>query len=372
MALIKYWGKRDEKLILPINSSLSVTVSQKNITTTTTAQVSKTFQEDRFWLNGVEQDIHLERLQNCLRGIRKLIKGPEREWNIHICSENNFPTGAGLASSAAGYACLVFTLAHLFGIKEELSIMARLGSGSACRSIYGGFVEWLKGEKDDGTDSIAVQVKDENWWPELQMLILVVSSKEKETSSTSGMETSVETSELLQHRAEVIVPKRMDAAKQAILAKNFQQLAEIIMKDSNQFHATCLDTFPPIFYLNETSKKIIHLITKYNEFSKSYKAAYTFDAGPNAVIFTTTDNLPNVLYIIHHYFPLPLKKYPEHFTNDLSTEMIKRLDRAGCVVCEGALQDIIHTEIGPGPQVLDPIRFSLLDEGGLPKKGKTK
>ncbi|MED6282223.1 hypothetical protein CHARACLAT_029790 [Characodon lateralis] len=186
IAVIKYWGKRNEDLILPINSSLSVTLHQDQLKTTTTVAISRSFQEDRLWLNGKEEDISHPRLQSCLREIRRLARkrrsdGDPRSTEsvglshkVHICSVNNFPTAAGLASSAAGFACLVYTLAQAFGVEGELSGIARQGSGSACRSMYGGFVQWIMGHKEDGKDSVAQQVEPEGHWPELRILVLVV------------------------------------------------------------------------------------------------------------------------------------------------------------------------------------------------------
>ena len=139
----------------------------------TTIARSKNFQTDRIWLNGKEEDIKNPRLVNCLREIRKR-SGSED--HVHICSENNFPTAAGLASSAAGYACLVYTLCQVFDIKDNISEIARQGSGSACRSIYGGFVQWHMGTKEDGSDSVASMIKEAEFWSDLHVLILVVSS----------------------------------------------------------------------------------------------------------------------------------------------------------------------------------------------------
>lgn len=122
-----------------------------------------------------------ERIQRCLAEIKERAAQSEScskellECKIHVVSENNFPTAAGLASSASGYACLVYSLAQLYGLKkQEISDIARLGSGSACRSIYGGFVQWQKGVQLDGKDSIAVQVAPASHWPDLHVLILVV------------------------------------------------------------------------------------------------------------------------------------------------------------------------------------------------------
>lgn len=117
-------------------------------------------------------------------------------------------------------------------------------------------------------------------------MILVVSDKEKDTSSTSGMETSRLTSPLLQFRSASVVQPRLETIEAAYLAKDFETFGKITMQDSNQFHATCLDTYPPIFYMNDVSKAIIRLVHVVNAHFGSIKAAYTFDAGPNAVIYT--------------------------------------------------------------------------------------
>ncbi|KAG0365319.1 diphosphomevalonate decarboxylase, partial [Mortierella sp. AD032] len=168
IAVVKYWGKRDTSLILPTNSSLSVTLSQDQLHSKTTIRASADFTSDRLWLNGHEESIEKnKRLVACLRETRALRSTLESEnaalpklsqLKIHICSENNFPTAAGLASSASGYACLVYTLSKLFELPlnaSDLSVVARQGSGSACRSLFGGFVAWEMGEKADGSDSRA-------------------------------------------------------------------------------------------------------------------------------------------------------------------------------------------------------------------------
>lgn len=161
-----------------MNSSVSVTLDQADLHTITTVAASKNFGKDRLWLNGKEIEIN-SRGVTCLREIRRLAqdridtatgevivkKEDWSEYNIHISSMNTFPTGAGLASSAAGLACFVVSLGKLFNVCEEypgqLTAIARQGSGSASRSLYGGFVRWQKGEKEDGSDSIAIQVADE-------------------------------------------------------------------------------------------------------------------------------------------------------------------------------------------------------------------
>ncbi|NXL68762.1 MVD1 decarboxylase, partial [Chordeiles acutipennis] len=341
IAVIKYWGKRDNDLILPINSSLSVTLHQDQLKTTTTAATSRDFTEDRLWLNGEEADVGHPRLQACLRegecpppwappgaergvpctspslcplAVRRLARkrrGDSAEdgtplnlsYKIHIATENNFPTAAGLASSAAGYACLVSALARLYGVEGELSEVARRGSGSACRSMLGGFVQWQRGERVDGRDSLALQVAPETHWPELRVLVLVVSGEKKQVGSTAGMQTSVDTSPLLKHRAEVVVPERLALMMRHIRERDFEGFGQLTMKDSNQFHATCLDTFPPIFYLNDLSRHIIALVHRFNAHHGCTKVAYTFDAGPNAVIFTLADTVAEFVEVVRRSFP---------------------------------------------------------------------
>uniref|UniRef100_A0A7N2LET0 Alpha-amylase C-terminal beta-sheet domain-containing protein n=1 Tax=Quercus lobata TaxID=97700 RepID=A0A7N2LET0_QUELO len=194
----------------------SVTLDPAHLCTTTTVAISPSFDQDRMWLNGKEISLAGGRFQSCLKEIHsracdvdeeeKDIKIAKKDWenlHLHIASYNNFPTAAGLASSAAGFACLVFALAKLMNGKEDQSQLSAIAS--ACRSLYGGFVKWIMGKDEDGRDSLAVQLADEKHWDDLVIIIAVVSSRQKETSSTSGMRETVETSLLLKHRAKHIL-----------------------------------------------------------------------------------------------------------------------------------------------------------------------
>ncbi|XP_016307296.1 diphosphomevalonate decarboxylase [Sinocyclocheilus anshuiensis] len=382
IAVIKYWGKRDEDLILPINSSLSVTLHQDQLKTTTTVACSRNFQQDRIWLNGKEEDISNPRLQSCLQEIRRFSRKRRNTGDstsdvsgvshkVHICSVNNFPTAAGLASSASGYACLVYTLSQLFGVEsEQLSAVARQGSGSACRSLYGGFVQWKLGEQLDGKDSLAEQVESESYWPELRVLTLVVSAEQKSVGSTSGMHASVETSQLLKYRADVVVPSRMEEMIRVIRERDFPAFGELTMKDSNQFHAICLDTYPPIFYLNNTSHRIISLVHRYNQYYGETRVAYTFDAGPNAVIYTLQDHLSEFVQVVRHFFPPEVSG--EEFVKGLpvcSADLSEELKRdINMEPTPKGIRYIISTKAGPGPCVVKDPNHHLLGADGLPKK----
>ncbi|KAF2441466.1 diphosphomevalonate decarboxylase [Karstenula rhodostoma CBS 690.94] len=307
IAVIKYWGKRDPKLNLPTNSSLSVTLSQADLRTHTTASCSASYpKEDTLLLNGTPQDVSGARTQACFRELRALrtqLEGSDSSvpklatLPLKIVSENNFPTAAGLASSAAGFAALVRAIANLYKLPSsptDLSRIARQGSGSACRSLFGGYVGWEQGSASDGSDSVAFQVAPASHWPTMRAVILVVSAAKKGVSSTTGMQTTVATSSLFASRASETVPRRMAEMQKAIQEKDFEAFGKVTMMDSNSFHATCLDTYPPIFYLNDVSRAAIKVVESINAAAGRIVAAYTFDAGPNAVVYYLEENEKDV------------------------------------------------------------------------------
>jgi diphosphomevalonate decarboxylase len=390
IAVIKYWGKADAVYNTPINDSVSVTLDQADLRAVTTVAASTSFEQDRLWLNGVEDASAAtnKRFRACLDGVKALavdkkdaegnILVSKEDWKnmkIHVSSYNTFPTAAGLASSAAGYAALVAALSKLMQAKEEfegqLTTIARQGSGSACRSLAGGFVAWRKGSPPDWNDSRAVQIADEQHWPEMRALILVVSDQKKDTSSTTGMSTSVATSSLLKHRAESVVPVRMKQMEEAWLSKDFAAFAKLTMQDSNQFHGTCLDTYPPIFYMNDISRSIIRLITVYNEYyDGEIRAAYTFDAGPNAVLYVLEKHVVEVGALMLHYFPAAdnLQSYVNNAAYaekiaacQLDPGLQAACDKTGRLPAAADVQMMYFTKSGPGPQVvttesnLDPV-----------------
>lgn len=268
---------------------------------------------------------------------------------LHVVSANSFPTAAGLASSAAGYAALTAVLSEVFQVplNADLTRVARMGSGSACRSLYGGLVAWKRGTKEDGSDSVAIPMGPRSDW--LDITILVLNAEKKHTSSTAGMVRSVKTSALLDFRAKQVVPSRMKKMAKAYEEKNFETFGELMMRDSNQFHATCLDTYPPVFYLTDDSRKVINFVHEINRTAGRIVAAYTFDAGPNAVIFSQKKDTDFVLKQIKQRFPV--------VGNNTKTAVAS--STPSCIV-----QDVLQTRIGDGPKKLD---LALVDrETGLP------
>ena len=291
------------------------------------------------------------------------------EQKIHICSRNNFPTAAGLASSAAGYAALISSMGRLLKVDGDLSAIARRGSGSACRSMYGGFVEWVKGvELESGIDSIAKQYLPEDHWSELCVFILVISARRKDTGSTEGMRRSAETSSLLCHRVAEVVPNRMKKIKDAIDRRDFHSFAEICMKESNQLHAICRDTFPPLDYLNEVSQNVISLVHAYNRNYPSCRVAYTYDAGPNAFLFTLEQFRTDVACLLLHYFaPTPSDSKSDEFIRgiEIDADQANSVPELNVEPCPGKVEYVICSKPGPGPRTI--LGHDLISrETGLP------
>lgn len=293
IAVTKYWGKRDTKLMLPKNGSLSFTMDE-TIKTRTTVAFDESFKEDEAWLGGKKlEGKELEEISKFLDLAREKAGVSLK---ARVVSINGFPTAAGMASSASGMAALACAATKALGLnlgEKELSMLARRGSGSASRSVTGGFVEWKRGEKEDGSDCYAEQVAPASHWPEIRNVIAVTAKEKKKVSSRAGMKQTVETSVLYPARLEYI-PNLMEEVKKAVLEKDFATFGEKIMRESSNLHAVMLDTWPPILYLNDISKQIIYAVHEYNEKAGSIVAAYTFDAGPNAHIYTTVDQVEGI------------------------------------------------------------------------------
>ncbi|KAI0512937.1 diphosphomevalonate decarboxylase [Xylaria bambusicola] len=363
IAVVKYWGKRDAKLNLPTNSSLSVTLSQDDLRTLTTATCSSSYTgEDSLTLNGSPSDISGARTQACLRELRALRAGLEEKdaslpklstFPLRIVSENNFPTAAGLASSAAGFAALVRAIADLYKLPNsptELSLIARQGSGSACRSLFGGYVAWQMGSQADGLDSKAVEVAPASHWPEMRALVLVASAAKKGVSSTSGMQQTVATSDLFKERITNVVPKHMKLMEEAVAARDFAKFAEVTMKDSNSFHSTCADTYPPIYYMNDTSRAAVRAVEAINAAAGKTIAAYTYDAGPNCVVYYLEKDTAAVVGTFY-----PLLTTTEGWKAEAKSYASGgvQLEEAVASLIQGGISRVIQTGVGEGPVKTD-------------------
>lgn len=280
--------------------------------------------------------------------------------NLRIASSNNFPTAAGLASSAAGFAALVRAIADLYNLPEsasDLSPIARQGSGSACRSLMGGYVSWEAGQQEDGTDSIAIPIQPVAHWPGMRALIFVISAARKDMPSTSGMQATVATSALFATRAKDIVPQRMKEMIKAIGEKDFNAFGLLTMRDSNTFHSTCADTYPPIFYMTDASRAAVRFVEAINGHAGKIICAYTFDAGPNAVIFYEAENAAIVEGAAKSIVG-QVEGWPE--SNNIENITVQVNEKVIDLLREGVSR-VILTEIGEGPI---SVQNHLIDERG--------
>lgn len=279
IALIKYWGKRDESLFLPTNSSLSITLDK--FYTTTSVQFCANLLEDVFVLNNVmaseEETLKITRFLDLIRRI-----SGENSYAV-VKSTNKVPTAAGFASSASGFAALAAAATKAIGLDlglKELSQIARQGSGSASRSIHGGFVEWLKGKKDDGSDSFAQPIPDGDGW-DISVLSACLASGPKKVLSREGMKRTVETSPFYSAWLSE-VEKDFLIAKEAIRKHDFEMLGEVAEANALKMHATTLGAYPPFMYWHGATIDVMEQVQSLR--STGIQAYFTIDAGPNVKI----------------------------------------------------------------------------------------
>jgi diphosphomevalonate decarboxylase len=279
IALCKYWGKRDAELNLPVNSSLSISLGK--LGTHTVVKFAKT--ADRVFLNGKPAPKEFAaRVSTYLNLFRK-----EGQF-FEVRTKNNIPTAAGLASSASGFAALVKALDQLFGWgfnPRELSMLARLGSGSASRSLYDGFVVWHAGARADGMDSYAEPLSSD--WKNLRIGILEVSKARKKTGSTDGMNRTRETSELYEAwpaQAEC----DFDELRTAIAAQDFPMLGKTAENNALAMHATMLAAWPPLCYWKPQSVALMQKVWQARE--NGLELYFTMDAGPNLKLLFLKEN----------------------------------------------------------------------------------
>ena len=226
----------------------------------------------------------------------------------------------------------------------------------------GGYVAWRAGTAKDGTDSIAEEIAPASHWPEMRALILVVSADKKGVPSTAGMQTTVETSTLFKARAETIVPQRMAQMEGAIQAKDFPKFAEITMKDSNSFHACCLDSWPPIHYLNDVSRAAMNAVETINRRAGELVGAYTFDAGPNAVIYFEEKNAGLVAGVFKWCLGA-VQGWDNEYGSAIPYNERGALQAKTVMTLKAGVSRVICTGVGDAPEQIDE---HLVDEKGQP------
>ena len=285
IAFIKYWGNRDNALRLPSNGSISMNLDGLFTRTTVTFNSS---QRDSLIINdhGVTGK-GLERVSSILDLVRGMANINER---AEVSSTNNFPAGAGIASSAAAFAALALASSHAAGLtlsEEQLSRLARRGSGSASRSIPSGFVEWKMGTGDD--DCVAVSIAPPEHWA-LVDCIAIVNASHKKTGSTEGH--AIAGTSPLQNARIADTPRRLDICRNAILKKDFEAFANIIEHDSDMMHAVMLTSTPPLMYWQDGTVGIFHAVREWR--ASGLPAAYTVDAGANVHVICLGESAKEV------------------------------------------------------------------------------
>jgi len=286
IALVKYWGKRNEQLRLPANGSISLTLDGLGATTTVTYDAA--FTRDQFFLDGVERmNKEAERVYRFLDVVRAKSGVPHK---ARVVSVSEVPVGAGLASSAAGFAALAVAAAAAAGTSydaRELSIFARKGSGSACRSIHGGFVEWKRGEKTDGDDSFAEQLLAPEAW-DVGMVIAIAKAAPKEIGSTEGMDRSTSAPGFLHWLA--TVDGDLAVVRRGIREKDLRSIGLVAEGNATKMHLAAASATPPVIYWNDATVRLVKEVARLRE-EEGLEGYYTVDAGPNVAVLARGKDL---------------------------------------------------------------------------------
>ena len=283
IAFIKYWGNRDDALRLPLNGSISMNLS--GLESRTTVQFDEALEHDTFELNGeFQSSASLQRVSQFLDYVRRLVGSTSY---ARVSSTNNFPTGAGIASSASAFAALALAASKAAGLdldQKDLSRLARLGSGSACRSVPDGFVEWLPGKDDASSYAVSIAPKD-HWG--LVDAVAVVSQEHKPIGSTSGHKLA-HTSPLNAQRV-LDAPERLKNCRDALLERDFAGFADVVELDSNYMHAVMRTSNPPLVYWEPATEVLLWQVWQWRK--QGHAVCATVDAGPNVHVLALKNEL---------------------------------------------------------------------------------
>jgi len=300
IALIKYWGNLDYGLRLPANSSLSFSLD--TLETQTTVQFDDQLNADHVVIDDLPaNDSASRRVHLHLDRIRQLA---DIKTYAYVESNSNFPSGAGIASSASAFAALTLAACSACNLQldsRSLSRLARQGSGSASRSIFGGFVVWHTGKSD--AESYAESIADKDHWPIVDV-IAMVNTSHKSVGSSEG-HLRAETSPLQSIRV-ADTPRRLEICRQAIMDRDFNALASIVELDSNMMHAVMMTSKPALLYWSAATIEIMKTVSHLRH--EGLDACYTIDAGPNVhcictreharVVADTLNNIPGVVDVL--------------------------------------------------------------------------
>lgn len=281
VALVKYWGKKDEVLRLPENGSLSLILD--GLDTVTTVEFDPKLKKDEVVIQGESEEGEAGRVSKHLERIRKLAG---KEVFAKVMSQNTFPKGTGLSSSGSGFAALSIAASRAIGLnlnEKELSILARQGSGTACRCVCGGIVEWHDGASSETSYSESIYPAD--YW-DIRDVIAVVDEGKKLVSSTAG-HTTAATSPFFAVRQEKIKGK-IKAAKEMIARKNFEELGKLVEKEALEFHSILLTSEPPLIAWYPGTVEV--MLAVYAMRREGIKAYFTINTGFNVHVLTLRED----------------------------------------------------------------------------------
>ena len=315
IAFIKYWGVSDLAINVPMNSSVSMTLADAHTTTTVEWDDSRSLAEDSIIVNDAQ--LPGDAAARVVRHLDRIREYGGIDLRARVSSQNNFPMASGIASSASGFSALTVAACYALGLEltdTELSALARRGSGSASRSLFGGYVQWDMGV--DHTSSVARQILPPEHW-KLIDVVVVVSTEPKVVSSEGGhgLAASSPLNEARVRNAENALPAVVEAIQDRDLAK----LGELIELDAIAMHAVMMTSSPRLYYWLPGTLEIMLAVQKWR-YEDGLSAYFTIDAGPNVHV---------------------LCEPPE--VNEVS----RRLESLGSV------KELITSGPGHAPQVLD-------------------
>lgn len=286
IALVKYWGKKDEVLRLPENGSISIVLD--GLDTITTVAFNEIYSEDELYIQDEKIAItsrEARRVMKHLNRIRALAQEqdlPGANVYAKVASQNTFPRGTGLSSSGSGMAALTYAATRALGLQlseKELSILSRQASGTACRCACGGFVEWLDGSTSQ--TSYSQTIFDATHW-DIRDVVAVVDEGKKKISSTEG-HTTAQSSPFFKVRQENIKQK-LAAVKTAIASRNFTQLGKIVEAEALEFHSILLTSAEPLILWYPGTVQVMQEVQRLRE--EGIECYFTINTGFNVHILT--------------------------------------------------------------------------------------
>lgn len=325
VALVKYWGKKDEVLRLPENGSISIILD--GLDTITSVEFFTDGRPNSLTINDEEDEGESGRVLKHLERIKKLaiVKGVLSEKDaasltVKMVSKNTFPKGTGLSSSGSGFAAVTLAVVNALEMSltpQELSILARQGSGTACRCMSSGIVEWLDGATSESSYSVSLHPAE--YW-DIRDVVAVVDLGKKRVSSSEGHQ-SARTSPFYEARIKNISAK-LAAVKSALTTKNFTQLGELVEAEALEFHSILLTSTPSMIAWYPGTVEVMLAVQQMRR--EGVEAYFTINTGFNIHVLTL----------------------PEH-----EAEVAKRLSELSLV------KKVLHAKVGNGPKMIDQHLF---------------